>query len=68
VTATPVASEFSGDETGAYELPAEVRRDAALVICDRATDPDGARLLLEACGLASYQHGKFRTYFYGRRS
>ena len=62
MTATPVASEFSGDETGAYELPAEVRRDAAAP----PTSPT-PRLLLEACGLASYQHGKFRTYFYGRR-
>lgn len=68
MSAAPIASAFSGDETGAYELPPEAQRSAALVICDRATDVTDARLLLEACGLASYRHGKFRTYFYGRRS
>jgi hypothetical protein len=52
---------------GAFELPADVRRSAALTVCDRAAGADDARLLLEACGLASYEHGKSRTYHFGRR-
>jgi hypothetical protein len=64
----PLASQFNGDELAVTTLSPDVKHDAALVICDRATDRDDARLLLEACGLARYEHGKFRTYFYGRRS
>lgn len=57
---------FAGDELRAYELPAPVRHAAALVICDNATDVTDARQLLEACGLAAYQHGKFISYAFGR--
>jgi hypothetical protein len=31
-------------------------RAAALTLCDRATSVEDARMLLEACGLISYQH------------
>jgi len=64
----PIASQFTGDDLTAYAVAPEAQRAAALVICDQATDVTDARLLLEACGLASYEHGKFRTYFFGRRS
>jgi hypothetical protein len=55
-------------DRGAYELPAATQHAAALVICDQATDAGDARLLLEACGLAAYEHGQFVSYSYGRRS
>ena len=59
---------FTGEDLTAYAVTPEAQRSAALVICGQATGPDDARLLLEACGLAAYQHGKFTSYTYGRRS
>jgi len=39
-------------ETVTFEdLPDEIRRRAALLICGRATDAEDARHLLEICGL-----------------
>jgi len=61
------SSQFTGDDLTAYAVTPQAQHAAALVICDRATDVTDARQLLEACGLASYQHGPFRTYFFGRR-
>jgi len=61
------SSQFTGEDLTAYAVTPEAQHSAALVICDRATGPDDARMPLEACGLASYRHGKFRTYFFGRR-
>jgi hypothetical protein len=60
--------QFTGDDLAAYAVTPAAQRSAALVICDHATGPDDARLLLEACGLAPYAHGPFVSYSYGRRS
>jgi len=56
----PAPGVLAGDDLAAYAVSPEAQRSAALVICDRATDVTDARLLLEACGLASYERGKWR--------
>lgn len=57
-----------GDDLGYMELPPEVLHSAAVTVCGHATDVADARLLLEACGLAAYQRGKFVSYAFGRTS
>lgn len=40
---------------------------ALCCITRHATSADDYWLLLEACGLAPYEHGPFQTYAYGRK-
>lgn len=59
---------FAGDDLAAFPVPPHAKRAAMLAICARASGPEDARLLLEACGLVSYRRGPHQTYSYGRRS
>jgi hypothetical protein len=46
-----VGSDLTTETLTSEDLPDEIQRRAALLICARATDPEDARHLLEVCGL-----------------